>query len=112
MLLVVVDSNRPWMMLLRVVGWRWQALRRVGVMLGRARKSATRCVPTPTTMIEVRMDGNNEQEIRQGMIGMTSSSSGGDVVRGGMCAATVRVIRLGDDGGVAGSLSRVQDTRR
>lgn len=31
LLMLVVDSYRAWMML-RVVGWRWQALRRVGVM--------------------------------------------------------------------------------
>lgn len=30
-LMLVVDSYRPWVML-RVMGWRWQALRRVGVM--------------------------------------------------------------------------------
>jgi DMSO/TMAO reductase YedYZ heme-binding membrane subunit len=35
LLMLVVDSYRPWVML-RVMGRRWQALRRVGVMLGGA----------------------------------------------------------------------------
>lgn len=60
--LLVVDSNRPWMMLW-MVGWRWQALRRVGVMLGGGPKSA-RCGADGG---KVRLDGNKDKQIGQGI---------------------------------------------
>ena len=69
MRLLVMHGNGPRVVLLvvlvwmlRVVGWRWQALRRVGVMLGGA--SVSNVVGSDSSTREKRETrGNNDKQI-------------------------------------------------